>query len=398
MKKQILFVDDDPLVLQGLQRQLRPLRDQWEMEFVDSGTKALERLSAVSCDVIVSDVMMPGMNGVQLLERVREVSPKTVRLVLSGHAEHQLATKCIGVAHQFLSKPCDAANLRDTITRVTDLGFAMQSEVLLKIVGRLERLPSLPETYLKLVACLDDPNASIDDMGALIERDIALSAHLLKVVNSSFFGLAQRVNKPAEAVSYLGLETLKAVVLTLGLFSQANINPATGFSIAIASQQGQMVAAAARVIAETEHASRSLANECFIAGLLHGVGRLILACGLPEQFARLTAAERGELQATESEILGTTQAEVSGYLLGLWGLLHPVVEAIRLHHSPGQSPVREFTALTALHVAEYLVSGAAIDPRGAGHALDEAYLASLNLSDRVPVWRAEIQKVLPALP
>ncbi len=387
MKKRILFVDDESLVLQGLQRLLRPMRQEWEMEFVESGPLALERLSATSYDVIVSDMMMPGMNGAQLLERVREVSPKTVRLVLSGHTEKHLALQCVGVAHQFLSKPCNADNLRHTIARATELGFAMRSETLLNVIGRMEQLPSLPAIYTQLVELLDDPASSVQDVGALIARDMALTAHLLKIVNSAFFGFAQRVNQPADAVSYLGLETLKAVVLSASLFGRLPVDPASGFRMEAAAEHGQKVAAAARAIAQTERVSRLFVEECFIAGLLHDVGRLILACNLPQLFARLGAEELRNPPADENAIFGTTHAEIGGYLLGLWGLPHAVVEATRLHHAPGDSPVREFTPLTAVHVADQLVPRASGVP---GSALDLEYLTALGLAERLPVWRTAV--------
>ena len=106
-KKRILFVDDEPLVLQGLQRMLRSMRDEWEMEFAEGGAKALERLAQAAFDVVVSDMLMPGMNGAALLAEVMQRHPHTVRIILSGHADKDLILKCVGSTHQYLSKPCD---------------------------------------------------------------------------------------------------------------------------------------------------------------------------------------------------------------------------------------------------------------------------------------------------
>ncbi|MEA3207375.1 MAG: hypothetical protein QOE70_432 [Chthoniobacter sp.] len=397
MKKRILFVDDEPLVLQGLERLLRSMRDQWEMEFVESGAQALERFRRVTFDVVVSDMMMPGMNGVQLLQQVRSASPQTIRLALSGHSDQQLAIQCVGVAHQFLSKPCPAESLRSTLARVTGLGFAERSEKLLSL-GRLERLPSPPAIHSQLVALLDDPGSSLEKIGALMEGDVALTAHLLKSVNSSFFGLGRRVNKLADAVSFLGLETLKALVMTAGLFEQGSLDAAGGYCAAAAAERGQMVGAAARVIAETESASRELAHECFLAGLLHDVGKLILACNLPGPFALLATADREGRPADETEIFGTTHAEIGSYLLGLWGLPPALVEAIRWHHAPAESAAREFSALTAVHVADHLVPRSPLDHRPSREVLDGAYLAALGLEDRLPVWRDAVGKLFPSTP
>lgn len=392
MKKRILFVDDEPMVLEGVQRLLRPMRLEWEMDFAESGALALQRLNQAAYDVIVSDMMMPGMNGVQLLEHARAESPKTIRLVLSGHTDKDLALQCVGVAHQFLAKPCDAEHLRNTIARVTGMGFAVQSEKLMKIVGRLDRLPSLPDIYSRLVTLLNDPAISTQAIGALISRDIALTAHLLKIVNSAFFGLAQRVNQPSEAVAYLGLDTLKAVVLAAGIFEKWSVDPASGFCMETAAEHGQKVGAIARMIAEVEGVPRAVVDECFIAGLLHDVGKLVLACNLPRNYVR-RAAEKSDLLADETEVFGASHAAVGGYLMGLWGLPNAVVEATRLHHSPGESPVREFTSLVAVHVANHFVRHVSDDESDS--SLDRAWLGSLGLADRVPVWRAAAKKRLP---
>ncbi len=104
-KKRILFVDDESLALQGLERMLRNMRNEWEMEFVDSGPKALERMAQADFDVVVSDMRMPCMNGAHLLNEVMLRYPATVRLILSGHADQDLILKCVGSTHQYLAKP-----------------------------------------------------------------------------------------------------------------------------------------------------------------------------------------------------------------------------------------------------------------------------------------------------
>lgn len=393
MKKNVLFVDDEPLVLQGLQRLLRPMRNEWDMEFAESGAKALEHIRTGVCDVVVSDMMMPGMNGVQLLEQVREVSPNTIRLVLSGHTEKQLALRCVGVAHQFLSKPCDAQHLRSTIGRVTSLGFEVHSERLMSLVGQLEHLPSLPAIYLQLEALLDDPFTTTQQIGLLISRDIALTAHVLKIVNSAFFGLAQRVAHPTEAVTYLGFDTLKAVVLAASLFNQCHLDPACGLTMEAAASHSQQVGTLARLIAEMEGAPQSVTEECFTAGMLHDVGKLVLAANLPAQFARLREHPSPEGLAQETEILGANHTEIGGYLLGLWGLPNAVVETARLHHSPAGSD-GAFGSLAAVHVADYLVHS--ITDGEASAPLDEAWLAKLGLAARLPAWHAAAEKFLHA--
>ena len=398
MKKRVLFVDDEPLVLQALQRLLRPMREQWEMEFVDGGAKTLECLEATPCDAVVSDMMMPGMNGVQLLQRIRSQWPGTIRIVLSGHAEQQLAIQCVGVAHQFLSKPCDTEVLRSTIVRAMELGFAVRSEPLLNIVGRLEHLPSLRAVSMKLLRLLDNPTSTTMEIGALMESDTALAAQILKIANSAFFGLARSVNKPSDAVAYLGFDTLKAIVLTAGFLDQAGLDKSCGYSLEAAADHAQMVGAAARAIAETEHGSRAFGDECFIAGLLHDIGKLVLARNLPSEFAVVASADQGLHSHLEQEMFGASHAAVGAYLMGLWGLPNSVVEAIRLHHSPSEYSLKRFTTLTSVHVADQFVARLSTECGSASAPLDEGYLSSLGLADRIPVWRAAVEKMFSPQP
>lgn len=399
MKKRILFVDDEPLVLQGIQRMLRGMREQWDMDFADGGAKAKEQLAVADYDVVVTDMMMPGVNGADVLDHARLHSPRTVRLVLSGHAEQSVAVQCVGVAHQYLTKPCDAETLKQTVTRLTDPAFALQNEHVMKLVAQLKHLPSIPEIYTKIVELLHDPNSSIEDVGALIASDMAMTAKILQIVNSSFFGLARRVSRPVEAAGYLGIDTLKSLVLATNVFGQYETKAPNGYSAVEAAKHSQEVGAAARAIAKAEDMHRGVVDDAFVAGLLHDVGDLVLASSMPEQFERASAQPDADGRTAEMEIFGTTHAEVGGYLLGLWGLPARVIEGISLHHQPRESQVPEFSPLTAVHVAECLVGErASTKSSKPAPAVDLEYLAKIGLSDRLPAWRSAVEETLNCPP
>lgn len=389
MKKRILFVDDEPMVLQGIQRSLRPMRQMWDMDFAEDGASAKEYLAQHDYAVVLTDMMMPGMDGAELLSFVKEHAPRTIRLVLSGHAEQQLAMKCVGIAHQYLSKPCEVAMLRRTIDRVMNPSFAIRNEQVMTIIGRLEHLPSIPAMYSQIVRMLNDPHASIADVGTLIGGDMAMTAKVLQLVNSSFFGLSRLVSDPADAATFLGLDTLKALVLAANVFGQLEAKMPRGFSAGCASRHSQKVGAAARAIAQAEHAAQSVVDESLVAGLLHDVGKLVLASNATEEFQHIAANPELRPLDAERAAFGATHAEVGGYLLGLWGLPSPVVEAISLHHAPGESLHLEFSALTATHVADAIVSESRTSP------VDMDYLTRLGLAERLPVWRAAVDELSP---
>ncbi len=281
MKKRVLFVDDEAMVLQGLQRMLRPMRNDWDMEFVESGIAALERMAATPADVVVPDVRMPGMNGPQLPAEVMKRFPKTVRIILSGQADHDLVLKAVGSTHQYLHKPCEPEVLKATVQRAVALGDSLDNEQVKSLVSQMSRLPSLPTIYLQVVDELQSANASLARVGEIMARDVGMSAQVLKLVNSAFFGLRRRVANPMDAVTYLGLDTIKALMLSLHTFSQYERTDLGGISLVALRNHSLITAACARHIAKLEGGDGKLVDEAFIGGLLHDPGKLVLAANFP---------------------------------------------------------------------------------------------------------------------
>ena len=390
--KKILFVDDEPLVLDGLQRMLRPMRAEWEMVFVKSGHEALELMSQTPFDVVVSDMRMPQMNGAELLAEVLKRYPQTVRLILSGHADKDLTLKCVGSTHQYLAKPCRPEDLKAAITRAGELKDSLKDKGLRQLVSCMERVPSMPRLYVEIVEKLEDPEIGLDSIGDIIAKDIGMSAKILKLVNSSFFGLGREISNVTEAVSYLGVDTIKSLVLAVHAFSQFNASSTKGFSLEALWKHSQNTAGLAKAIACMEDADQKVIDEAFVAGMLHDIGKLILASNFPAEYSQvLQHGKTGTLAlvAAEENTFGANHAEVGGYLLGLWGLPVPVVEAIALHHNPSQCPQTIFSPLTAVHAANALVNFEL--PRGQAFVsdiLDANYLKVLGLDGRFETWRA----------
>jgi HD-like signal output (HDOD) protein len=345
----------------------------------------------VPVDVIVTDMVMPRMDGAQLLTEVVKLHPTTVRLVLSGHAEHEAMFRLVGPAHQCLSKPCDAEELRAAIARALALRELLSDGQLKKLASRIPCLPSLPALHLRLTDELQKEEASIERVAEIISRDIGMTAKILQLVNSAFFGLAQPALNVTQAVTYLGLATIRALVLSLKVFSQFDQRTMQEFSIHGLEQHSWMTGVLARRIAEMEQGERKLDDQCFLAGLLHDVGFLILAAGLPENYAGiLRAARQGGKPVWEIEQvqLGATHAEVGAYLLGLWGLPDLVVEAVAFHHRPADCPSRGFSPVIAVHVADSFTRN--LTPNHAehpGNPIDLACLAAAGLGGRVDEWR-----------
>ena len=397
MKKQILFVDDEPHLLQGLQRMLRPMRQEWEMHFADSGPSALELLDQNPCDVIVSDMRMPGMDGAELLMEVRQRHPVAVRLILSGHSDLDMVLRAVGPTHQFLAKPCDPETIKTTVARACTLRELLPDPALTQMVTGIETLPSTPARYQQVVEAAQTPESSLDTIGQMIASDLSMTAKTLQLVQSAFFGL-QRHLSATQAVDVLGLDTMQGLVLTAQVFSYVDATTMGELSLETLWDHSMTVGTCARRIMQSEVSDPTCLDETFTAGLLHDVGTLILATHLPEAYAQArteAAAVNLPLWQVERSLLGATHAEVGAYLMGLWGLPEAVVEAIAYHHEPATAPDHALRPLTAVHVAEALAHDIAPFPAmPCTSPINSAYLDQLGLRHRLVDWQEQCQIAL----
>ncbi|CAB1056565.1 hypothetical protein D1BOALGB6SA_1302 [Olavius sp. associated proteobacterium Delta 1] len=390
-KKRILFVDDEPLVLNGLQRTLRKMRDVWDITFASSAAEALAILDHNPMDVIISDMKMPEMDGSQLLAEVKQRHPHIVRLILSGHVEQETTIQSIQFAHQCLSKPCDVELLKQTLAKLFSLRDILSDDSIKKIVSQIESLPSLPSIYTEIMAEMRSDDPSIENVGAIIERDLSMTAKILQVVNSVFFGLPQRIDTPRQAVMLLGLESIKSLVLSVKIFSEFSQNEYSWFNIDALFNHSISVSTYAKAIVNSEKMHQDLINYSLMAGLLHDLGKLILATNFKDTYQQVLSESRNsdhKLWELEHATFGTSHAEIGAYLMGLWNLENPIIEAIAFHHCPSKSVSPQLGLLTAVHVANALdhEEDFPLDQES-DLPYDAEYLDRLGVSDRITEWR-----------
>jgi HD-like signal output (HDOD) protein len=388
MSKRILFVDDEPMLLSGLERSLHGMRKEWEMEFVGSGRQALEALARAPFDVVVSDMRMPEMDGAQLLEQVKIKYPRTMRFVLSGQSDRETILRSIGPTHQYISKPCDLEELKLKVAQAFSLREVLENPTLKEIVSRMTTVPSLPSLYVSLTEALGRSDTTVAKIAGIIKQDMGMTSKILQLVNSAFFALPCHISSTNQAVNLLGIDNIRAVVLSVHVFSElendANANLAALWPHSLGT------AVFARAIARAERSAQRLEDDTFAAGLLHDIGRLVLGCACSAEYAqvlRKLGEEKSNLAEAELETFGCTHAEVGAYLLGLWGLPESVVQAVAWHHTPVRSGASRFAPVIAVHVADAYYHR--LHP-GSGMkemlALDNEIMKSMGLDGRLEPW------------
>jgi putative nucleotidyltransferase with HDIG domain len=387
MHKRLLFVDDEPILREVYTSLGETLGNGHEVFTAASGPEALKLLNEKSFDVIVSDLAMPKMDGMEFLNEVVRDYPESARIVVSGFADRLKVAECLTIGHRFFNKPLDFRALAALLKRICRYSYLVRDGRIRRIVCGNAALPTPPETYLKLTETLNSPFADLDDVGKIVEQDPGLSTKLLHIVNSAQFGISRQIVTPAEAVQILGIEVLKALMLGVKAFSYYDENPFVKATFKDLWAHSLQIAVDARKLAVQQGLSAEACEECFLAGLLHDIGKLILAANAEGQYQLVLELSRKanlHLHQAEVGIFYCTHAQIGAYLLALWGVPDSVIRAVEHHHSMERANVIEFDALLAVHMAQNLQPARR-------KQLDMPLLQRLDLTDRIPVWEEALR-------
>ncbi len=353
----ILFVDDEEHLLQGIRRLLHSHRQEWTMHFCNSGAEAVERLAHEHYDIVVTDMRMPNVDGSRVLFESYLHCPSTMRCVLSGQAERAQTCKVSGTAHQFLSKPTRQLELEEMVERVEQLSRISLDNDLRLAATRLAAVPCQPHILALLSAELTRPDPQLDKVARLVARDVGMSAKVVQLVWSSFFGLPRKSLCPIEAVNLLGIEMMRELTIEHGLFTPFVDNPACSFSITELCEHSIQVARCAQAITMAETQDPVQAKQAHFAGLMHDIGKILLVHQFPDRYAmavRMAQDEDMTLWQAEREVFGASHADVGSYLLALWGFPDEIIRSVAYYRTPGQCDNGKFGTATAVHVANLL--------------------------------------------
>lgn len=388
MKRLVYVVDDQPSVLQTAVLIVQSIDPDWNVSGFNGPAEALVAVKAAAPDLILSDQIMPGMQGSELLEEVRKVSPNTVRIIMSGHvAFGQLSM--ITSAHQYIAKPFDVQKLKALVLRTLAAHERMRENGLQSVVTSLRSLPSLPQVYHSLLAELEDSRGPGALIARLVSEDAGLSAKVLQLANSPLFGRGYVIANPIEAVLCLGTEMIKAIVLAQTLFKHytnlkdPEVDPRRVWS------HCWSVAQLAQQFCRQKQLSTAQGEEAFLAGLLHEVGRLILVDSFPEQFRAACHAARttqSPLTPHLVENFKTTPSRIGAYLLELWDMPADVIRAVSLLDHPEQEQAGGFSVTAALYIADQIASRKSPADSFAVPEWNTAYLQTVGCIEDVAAW------------
>ena len=403
----ILFVDDEDSVLSLLKKLVA--EENWHCHFAASGQEALALLEKQQVDLVLSDVMMPGMSGIELLGEVKLRYPSTIRIFLTAFANQGQVAQALaeGFTQQIIPKPWVAQELKEIIHSALRQSRQQkqQSPEFQATINSIPLLPPLPENYSQVKGCITADGVDIEKMAMLISQDVAISSALLHWANSALFGQRYQVDTVKKAIIVLGTDIVENLILSASINQSIanNLRKIPGFDPTQFQKHSMAVAVISRLLIKTlNRNSQDLHDRTFIAGLLHDLGKLAAACFFPDKFAeaiRQAEIEKCSMLAKETAIIGTSHTELGSFLAEWWALPPFIVNSIRWHHRPADSPI-ETEVINAVHLANllsYQFNFGLTDNEGSLEIPQET-LNRFYLNDEgVEILQAETWKTLQAL-
>ena len=350
-----------------------------------------EFLSNNECDLILVDADLNGSDGYDLLEQMRREHPAILRFVVADPNKKQEMVRLLTVAHQAIARPYKIEGLCRQLKNGIGLHNLLSSDALTARISAIQSLPCLPETYSKLTAELANDSASAKRVAELVSADAAVTAKLLQIVNSAFFGLSRRVEDVIHAVNLVGFDTVRSLVLTAGAFDSFKGLNVPDSSIDEIYSASLNVGARSRLLAHSFGVHARDTEDSLLGGMLHTIGKLVMAKYFREELIEaleLCRETRISLSAAEEKVLGVNDAAVGAYLLSLWGLSNPIVEAVALYQQPSRCSEVVLGPLTFVHLGWAMTDDERRRVRDEkDSSVDNDYLEKLGLRGQLTALR-----------
>lgn len=386
MEKNILFVDSDNLFLDSLKRMLRQHKIDWKNFYVNSAEEAVKVLSSSKIDIIVSEISLPKMNGLELMHHVSKITPEIVRVIISTLSSKHLFIESSKIAHKIIEKPF---NLDEFISYI-ELVFKQKKSAIpyeaQAILTSIEQLPSPPEIYSKIENLLST-EYEVKDIARLVMQDTALMANLLKLLNSASMGFTSKITDITMAINLLGSDVLKALCINIHSFDTLMNDKIKGYSTQLLQQHTISVGNISKNIAQQLGFDKNRCNEAFMAGALHDIGKLVYYKYFRNTYKVIvdeSKVQNKPVWEIEKDIIGISHAEIGAYLLSIWSFDDEIVEGVCYHHAPSLSTDISPKILTCVHIANTVEHNIKIlNNKYAKREFDYGYIERIGLSKKI---------------
>lgn len=356
MKTSILFVTTDEKLIGELIRNIVPIQDEYSIFFADNGERCLQILANNKIDFVFSsaNIIMP--TGANILNEIKRLFPEVIRFALVPNLDNQTVAQISQYVHQLVPPPYTKETIIERIERTLHIQKILNNEKVVNLVKNTTTLPSLPEIYIQIEQETAKPDFSLIKIANLISKDPNLTAKILQIVNSAYFGLQKEITNINFALSYLGVNVIKSLIFYIHLFSHFKITSENRKYLEKFWQHSLVVASNSYHLANKYLREKYEIDSSYTAGVLHDVGKFILlnTYTYPQNIILLAEQKAIDNLEAELEIYECTHAEIGAYLLGLWGFPLHIVEAVAYHHQPSLLNKSKLNLATIIHLADFL--------------------------------------------
>jgi HD-like signal output (HDOD) protein/ActR/RegA family two-component response regulator len=353
--KKILFVDDEVQILRSLNRLF--MDTDYEVFTAGSGEEALEFLANEKVDLVITDMRMPVMDGCQLLQKIKELQPTALRIILSGYSEKNTILEALqkNIAKLYILKPWDNNKLVQLVGQIFETESILRDGNLLGLINNTDELPTLKSSYRQMMDLIDN-DGDLVKIASAIERDQTVAAKILHIINSAFYEV--KTGSVKHAIAFLGLSNVRNILLATSIVDSFNMSGIYGTRLEMLWNHAFLCSKIVNII-YGKLLNKKLSESETSAGLLHNIGIVLLLKIFPEKYIEIfhrTEKEKQNLLQIEQEYLNVTHQQIGGYLLKWWELPYPIVEAALYHHTPFATGIINHELLYAVNIAQHYAS------------------------------------------
>lgn len=342
-ERKVLFVDDEKRVINSLKRSM--MDSPFGSLYAESAAQALKILKEQKIDLVVSDMLMPKMDGYKFLNTVSVNYPDTMRFALSGttNAENVKICLVLGIAENFLVKPWKESDLLNNIVTALTLKEDLEDHRIAKLMSNVHRFPVLPITYHEVMRAIST-NRNAKTIASIIEKDAAFAADVMKVSNSAFYFHGKETTSVQMAVVFLGMRTLRSIMINISIYKsikKGTTDPEDArFLWDHSSYCNELMFYLYKQIMKTE-----LPEDFYSAGLLHDMGKFFLMNALPDKYMEILDILKQNPEMTwstaEMEIMEVPHTKLGSFLLRTWNFSQKLQEVCMYHHNPLDSQLHD---------------------------------------------------------